>query len=90
MRKQNGLLIAVAIVIMLVPLWLSSGTGFDGTDDQAVAAVQALRPDYQPWFQAYWEPSDAAEKALFAVQALLGAGFIGYFCLTMRRRKAGA
>ena len=50
-----------------------------GSDDQGTAAVVAARPGYKPWFTPIWvPPSPEIESLLFAVQAALGAGIIGY------------
>lgn len=38
-----------------------------------------VAPDYEPWFQPLLEPPGGeTESLLFALQAALGAGVIGY------------
>lgn len=50
-----------------------------------LAAITAANPDYQPWFSPLWEPpSGEIESLLFALQAALGAGLLGYY-LGLRR-----
>ena len=49
------------------------------------AAVATIQPDYQPWFSPLWEPpSSEVESLLFALQAALGSGLLGYY-LGLRR-----
>ncbi len=65
---------------------------FGGADDQAKKLVALLHPDYEPWFSPIWEPpSEEIASLLFAVQAALGAGFVGYYFgyVRGRRRQAG-
>jgi cobalt transport protein len=69
--------------------WMLSGTlvlgavaafpwGGDGTDDQAVSAVEQLKPSYVPWRTPWFEPSEQAEKFLFVVQAAVGGAVLGW------------
>jgi len=63
---------------------------FTGSDGQAESAIQTIRPDYQPWASPLWEPpSVEIESLLFALQAALGAGFLGYY-VGLRRGQAQA
>ena len=58
---------------------------FAGADGQAEAAILAGHPAYEPWFAPLWEPpSGEIESLLFALQAALGAGLLGYY-LGLRR-----
>ncbi len=83
MRRRNGLFIALVLTLSIFPLLLpSSGQGerFSGADQQAEGLIQRIRPDYTPWFRPFWEPpSGDVESLLFAVQAALGAGLLGYW-----------
>lgn len=39
-----------------------------------------MNKDYEPWFESLWKPpSGEIESLLFASQAALGAGVIGYY-----------
>jgi cobalt/nickel transport protein len=89
-RLKNGILIAAVLALAIIPLIMvgQPHTGpegkktelFKGSDDQALAAIQALAPDYKPWFTSiYKTPSTEIESLLFALQAAIGAGFIGYY-----------
>jgi cobalt/nickel transport protein len=77
---RSTLLTTAAIAVVALPLLLPGlGGEFKGTDDQASAAIAAVRPDYQPWFEPLWTPpSKEIESLLFAAQAALGAGVLGY------------
>lgn len=88
MNLRNGGLIAAAAAVAIISLAIGSqheGAEFAGADGQAMATVTALHPDYQPWFSPIWEPpSGEVESLLFALQAALGAGLLGYY-LGLRR-----
>lgn len=73
------LLLLLAVVIAAVPLVMNSGVDISGTDDKAKDMISEINPDYKPWFTSILEPTGDAEVFLFALQAALGAGFIGYF-----------
>lgn len=77
-RRTNYLLIAAVLALVIFPLVFVNGK-FGGSDDQGSAAVAASRPGFKPWFEPIWEPpSPEIESLLFAVQAAIGAGVIGY------------
>ena len=88
-RTQNILLILGVIVLALLPLWIverpAAGPDgeavaiFGGSDDQAKNLIGEINPEYQPWFESLIEPaSGEIASMLFALQAAIGAGFIGY------------
>jgi len=87
---KNTLLLAAVVLIAVFPLWwvqppvaVEGGDPieiFAGADSQAEGAIKALQPNYEPWFQPLFEPpSGEVESLLFALQAALGAGFLGYY-----------
>ena len=89
-RTQNILLIIGVIVLALLPLWIverpAAGPDgeevaiFGGADDQAKNLIGEINPEYQPWFESLIEPaSGEIASLLFALQAAIGAGFIGYY-----------
>jgi len=89
-RYQNLLLMIVVIVLVAIPLWMVQKPApgpdgkeveiFRGADDQAKDIIGKLAPGYQPWFNPLMEPpSGEIGSLLFALQAALGAGFIGYY-----------
>lgn len=90
MRRQNILLMLAVILLAALPLWLierpaADAEGrtaeiFTGADDKAKALIGQIAPDYQPWIKPLLEPaSGEVASLLFALQAALGAGFIGYY-----------
>ena len=86
--KTNLLLILLAIIIMIVPLFIKKGAEFEGADDQAEDVIGEIDPDYEPWFDALWEPpSGEIESLLFSVQVAIGAGLIGYIFGSMKEKK---
>jgi cobalt/nickel transport protein len=77
-RRTNYLLIAAVLALMIFPLVFVKGE-FGGSDDQGSDAVAASRPGFKRWMEPIWEPpSPEIESLLFAVQAAIGAGVIGY------------
>lgn len=81
-KFRNGLLLGGVVVLTVVALASSESThpqDFGGSDDQARVVIEALRPDYKPWFAPLWKPpSSEIESSLFALQAAIGAGFVCY------------
>lgn len=89
-RRQNVLLLVAAVLLAVLPLWLiprpdpgpdGKPAGiFTGADNQARVLIGRIAPDYRPWFDPVLQPaSEEIASLLFALQAALGAGFIGYY-----------
>lgn len=89
-RHQNLILLLAVVVLCALPLWLVNRPApgadgqpvaiFAGADDQARELIGQIAPDYVPWFASLIEPaSGEIASLLFALQAALGAGFIGYY-----------
>jgi cobalt/nickel transport protein len=92
MKRINLILLGLALAIAALPLLLPATRGlaepFRGTDAQAQALITQAHPDYRPWLSPLWEPpSGEIESLLFALQAALGAGLLGYY-LGLRRGQA--
>lgn len=90
MTGRNTILLAAAAMIAIVPLFMGfeGDEIFGGADDQAKGVIGELQPGYEPWFQPLWEPpSGEIGSLLFALQAALGAGFLGYY-FGLRRGEA--
>lgn len=80
MKKQNIILLILVLFLAIFPLYLQKEAEFAGADDQASDMISKINPDYKPWFESVWKPpSGEVESFLFALQASIGAGFIGYF-----------
>lgn len=91
MKKQNAILLFFVIILAVMPFMLPTDGIFSGADDQLAGIVKDVNPDYEPWFKSIWEPpSGEVESFLFAVQAGLGTGFLGYFFGYYRGRKVSA
>jgi len=89
-RYQNLILILLVVAIGAFPLWYVNKPAptadgkqveiFKGADDQAKDAISTIAPDYKPWFNSIMEPSSGeVASLLFALQAAIGAGFLGYW-----------
>lgn len=81
MMKRNLWLLLGVIVLAVGPLMFHSETAkFGGSDDQASALISRIQPSYHRWAVPLWEPpSSEIESLIFALQAALGAGLLGYY-----------
>lgn len=80
MAKKNIVLLVLVIILGIIPLFINKGAEFGGADGEAEQTIGQINPDYQPWFEAIWEPpSGEIESMLFALQAAIGTGFIAFF-----------
>ena len=97
-RYQNVWLIVAVLLLGALPLWMverpaagpdgEAAPLFTGADDQAKNLIGKINPDYQPWFESLIEPaSGEIASMLFALQAAIGAGFIGYYIGVGRTRE---
>ena len=99
MKRHQNLILLIAVVLLAVfPLWLvqkpvagADGKAveiFAGADDKAKDLIGEIAPDYQRWFEPLIEPaSGEIASLLFALQAAIGAGFIGYYLGVSRTRE---
>ncbi len=90
MKARNSGLLVLAAVLVVGSVLIGSrreGAEFAGADGQAMEAVAAIQPDYQPWFGFVWEPPPEIASGLFALQAALGAGILGYYLGFKRGRR---
>lgn len=52
---------------------------FTGTDSAATSTIAESNPDYQPWFEPFFQPeSGEVESGLFALQAAIGGCILGF------------
>jgi cobalt/nickel transport protein len=76
---SNWLLIIGVVILTISPLIITRNAIFAGADDRATEALMEVKPGYKPWFQPILKPpSTEVETFLFASQAALGAGGLGY------------
>ena len=96
--RQNLLILLAVVLLAVLPLWLVAEPEPDaegnvpelflGADDKAKGMITQIAPDYAPWFEPVLEPaSGEIASLLFALQAALGAGFLGYYLGVARTRE---
>jgi len=89
MKKQNIILLILALFLAFFPLYWQKEADFAGADDQASKLINEVNPAYKPWIENVWKPpSGEVESFLFALQAGLGAGFVGYYFGYLKGRKS--
>lgn len=77
-KQGNWWLILAVISLTVLPLIFVKGE-FEGADGEAQKLITEIQPNYKPWFEPLFEPaSGEIASLLFASQAALGAGVIGY------------
>ncbi len=77
--KKNFILIVAVIVLAVVPLYIAKDAEFGGADGEAMDAVAEVNSTYESWAEPLLEPkSGEIESLLFATQAALGAGIVGF------------
>jgi cobalt/nickel transport protein len=87
-RPLTIALLLGAVLVAAAPLLLGIGGDYGGTDGRAQAEIEA--GGYRPWAQPLWSPpGKEMESLLFALQAAIGAGGLGYVLgrLHGRRRR---
>lgn len=88
-RLVTVLLILGVVALFALPLAIDRGrSDYTGTDNQATTVIEQNDPGYTPWFSSIFTPSSpAVESGLFAVQAAVGGGVLGYVLGCLRGRR---
>lgn len=96
-KKLVIVLLIIAILIAIVPLFVLKGVKFGGSDDagsQMVAEIQGK--DYTPWFTPVLEqwlggelPGEI-ESLIFCIQTGIGVGILAFFLGRFYERNKGA
>lgn len=85
---DSRVLLTLAAALIALPLMLPGDKAFVGTDDQAGKLATEMAPGYVRWIEPLWEPpSPEVASLLFALQAALGAGLLGYVIGRRRGRR---
>ncbi|MBU5590570.1 energy-coupling factor ABC transporter substrate-binding protein [Clostridium sp. MSJ-4] len=80
MKKKTLAIVLLCFIIIAGALIIGKNGEFEGADAMAEEAIMEIDSSYEPWFSHIWEPpSGEIESFLFALQAAIGAGFIGYY-----------
>jgi cobalt/nickel transport protein len=91
MRRRHvatALLVLAVIALFAVPLLIDGGADYAGSDSEATALIQESDPGYHPWFSSVFTPSSKeVESGLFALQAALGGGVLGYALGRLKGRR---
>ena len=77
--KKNGLLLALVLLLVAIPLLTIKDSEFGGTDDGAGNVINAIAPEFKPWAVPVYElPGTEMQTLFFSFQAAIGAGIVGF------------
>lgn len=92
-KKMTIVLLIIAVLIAIVPLFVLKGAEFGGSDDAGSEMVEEIAGEYEPWFTPVLEtmlgdelPGEV-ESLLFCVQTGIGVGIIAFFMGRFVERK---
>jgi cobalamin biosynthesis protein CbiM/cobalt ECF transporter T component CbiQ len=85
-RTANGVILVVVFATIIGAFLFANLSKPVGSDDQAVNAIQQLRPNYHPIAKPLFIPSEAVEPLLFTLQATIGIAVLVWALLWLRSR----
>ncbi len=91
--KTVILLLVIAVLIAVIPLFARKGAEFGGSDDAGSVMVEEIHGEYEPWFTPVLETAlggelpGEVESLIFCVQTGIGVGVIAFFMGRFVERK---
>jgi cobalamin biosynthesis protein CbiM/cobalt ECF transporter T component CbiQ len=85
-RTANVAVLIAVFATMVGAFMFVNVTRQAGSDDNAVSAIQNLRPGYRPIAKPMFVPSEAMEPVLFTLQAAIGTAVLIWAILWFRAR----
>ena len=86
-------LLVIAALIAIVPLFALKGAEFGGSDDAGSVMVEQISGEYEPWFTPILEtmiggelPGEV-ESLIFCIQTGIGVGILAFFMGRFYERK---
>ena len=92
-KKTVIILLIIAALIAIIPIFALPGAEFGGTDDAGSQVVQEISPDFEPWATPVLENAIGGElpgeieSLLFCIQTGIGVGIIAFFIGRFYERK---
>lgn len=91
--KTVVILLIVAALIAIVPLFALKGAEFGGSDDAGSQMIEEIHGEYEPWFTPVLEsmlggelPGEV-ESLIFCLQTGIGVGILSFFMGRFVERK---
>ncbi len=92
-KRTAIILITVAILIAMVPLFALKGASFGGSDDAGSVMINQITGGYEPWFtpvleqMIHGELPGEIESLFFCIQTGIGVGIIAFIMGRLVERK---
>lgn len=92
-KKTVIVLLTVAVLIAIIPLFAKKGAEFGGSDDAGSVMVEEIHGEYTPWFTPVLETAlggelpGEIESLIFCVQTGIGTGIIAFIMGRFVERK---
>lgn len=83
-KKTVIVLLIVAVLIAVIPLFAKKGAEFGGSDDAGSVMVEEIHGEYEPWFTPVLETAlggelpGEVESLIFCLQTGIGVGIIAF------------